>query len=80
MFNQNKSGAKAKKEMQIIQLLSDEDTKNSTINNQELFNSAYQLSGKIVVKRDNKQENLVPNPKPSYTKLGKTIRYDVYTG
>jgi 16S rRNA (guanine1516-N2)-methyltransferase len=79
MFNECKSVAKAKKEMQIIQLLSyTTDSASLMTNDQILFKKAQQLSQKIVVKRDNKQENLVVNPQPSYIKQGKTIRYDVY--
>ena len=78
MFNEVRSIAKAKKEMQIIQLLNKTNAANLMTNENDLFAIANQISKKVVVKRDNKQTNLVLNPKPSYTKLGKTIRYDVY--
>jgi 16S rRNA (guanine1516-N2)-methyltransferase len=66
--------ALAKKDMQIIQLLTKDDTNLDT----ELFKLAYPLCKKLIVKRDNKQAILVPAPLPTYSKQGKTIRYDVY--
>ena len=76
MFKDNKS-AKAKKDMQIIQYLTHNEIEDQS---QELFESAYaKVLNKLVIKRDNKQANLVISPKPSYAKLGKTIRYDIYT-
>jgi len=79
MFKEEKSSAKAKKEMQIIQRLNEESisSPNPEID-QQLFSLAYSLCPKVIVKRDNKQQNIVPNPKPIFLKQGKTIRYDVY--
>jgi 16S rRNA (guanine1516-N2)-methyltransferase len=75
MFKDNKA-AKAKKDMQIIQML-DSDSVESSVD--ELFNLSYAtVLNKVIVKRDNKQENIVASPKPSYTKSGKTIRFDIY--
>jgi|GEM_PF-858725 len=66
--------ALAKKDMQIIQLLTKDETNSDT----ELFKLAYPLCKKLIVKRDNKQAVLVPAPLPTYSKQGKTIRYDIY--
>ncbi|MFN8769759.1 MAG: class I SAM-dependent methyltransferase [Neisseriaceae bacterium] len=79
MFEQDKS-SKAKKEMQIIDnIISTFDTlDNSFQSNARLFKLAQNITKKIIIKRDNKQKPLIDNPKPSYSKLGKTIRYDVY--
>ncbi len=66
--------ALAKKDMQIIQLLTHDDINVDT----QLFKLAYPLCNKLVVKRDNKQASLVKTPLPTYSKQGKTIRYDVY--
>lgn len=66
--------ALAKKDMQIIQLL----TKDAQNLDTELFKLAYPLCKKLIVKRDNKQITIVPDPPPTYAKQGKTIRYDVY--
>lgn len=77
MFKQNKS-AKAKKEMQLIQLITDNEKNNR--NDTLLFKVAYKIAtNKVVVKRDNKQAPIVQKPAPSYNKCGKTVRYDVYT-
>ena len=75
MFRDNKT-AKAKKDMQLIGHL----TNNLPDQNQEsLFVSSYTKAvNKVVVKRDNKQSNIILAPLPSYTKIGKTIRFDVY--
>ncbi|MCC2625429.1 MAG: hypothetical protein K0R14_1302 [Burkholderiales bacterium] len=64
----------AKKDMQIIQLLTKDD-KNVDA---ELFKLAYPLCNKLIIKRDSKQSALVTTPLPTYSKQGKTIRYDVY--
>ncbi|MDQ5920310.1 MAG: rRNA (guanine1516-N2)-methyltransferase [Pseudomonadota bacterium] len=88
MFKHDKS-AKAKKDMQLIQLLmshslfgedSDKhDANNTVVNEQKLFTLSYQIAlNKIIVKRENKQEGIVDIPKPTYSKQGKTIRFDVY--
>lgn len=67
----------AKKEMQLIQLLIDEDYINDNI--ELLFQSSLNIvKNKLIIKRDNNQVNLVAAPLPSYSKYGKTIRYDVY--
>lgn len=66
--------ALAKKDMQIIQLLTNDDINSDS----ELFKLAYPLCKKLIVKRDNKQAVLVPAPLPAYSKQGKTIRYDIY--
>jgi 16S rRNA (guanine1516-N2)-methyltransferase len=72
----NKAGKTlAKKDMQIIDLLA-KDTKQS--DDVELFNVSYSLCKKLIVKRDNKQQALVTKPLPTYSKQGKTIRYDIY--
>jgi 16S rRNA (guanine1516-N2)-methyltransferase len=73
MFKQGDK-ALAKKDMQIIQLL----THNSPNLDIELFNAAHLQARKVIVKRDNKQAALVSTPAPSYSKQGKTIRYDIY--
>lgn len=73
MFNKH-SAALAKKEMQVIQLL----TKDTPNLDTELFHAAYTHCQKLIIKRDNKQPALVTNPSASYTKSGKIIRYDVY--
>lgn len=76
MFNDNKS-AKAKKEMQLIQLLNNKD---NTLTDNELFNLCYKTTvDKIIVKRENKHKNSPNMPKPTYVKQGKTIRFDVYS-
>jgi 16S rRNA (guanine1516-N2)-methyltransferase len=64
----------AKKDMQIIQLL----THDSINLDEELFKLAYLSCKKLIVKRDNKQAAIVPIPLPAYSKQGKTIRYDIY--
>lgn len=76
MFKDDKA-AKAKKEMQLIQMV----TANNPGQNLDsaLFAASYTKAlNKIIVKRDNKQEALVKLPLASYTKSGKTIRFDVY--
>jgi 16S rRNA (guanine1516-N2)-methyltransferase len=67
--------ALAKKDMQIIQTL----TKLQPDFDSELFQAASKLAKKIIVKRSGKQQGLISEPLPSYSKKGKTIRYDVYT-
>ena len=77
MFKHNKN-AKAKKEMQLIQMITENfewDNSNEIL----LFEKSLQLAEhKIVVKRDNKQPAIVTTPLPSFTQQGKTVRYDVY--
>ena len=76
MFKDKKS-AKAKKDMQIIQAISHASTMEQE---QDLFNVCVTRAlNKVVVKRENKQASLVIKPKPSYIRLGNTIRYDIYT-
>lgn len=80
MFQDNQS-AKPKKNMQLIDMFLQTEANSCSHNddNETLFKLAYQLAKtKIIVKRDNKQDPLVINPKASYSKKGKTIRYDVY--
>lgn len=75
MFSDDNT-AKAKKEMQIIQNLTSICV---TKDDEELFiSSLNKVKNKLIVKRDDKQPNLVENIKPTYIKNGKTIRYDVY--
>ncbi len=78
MFKQNKT-AKAKKTMQLIQLITNEEEDNHT-NDTLLFEQALKTATiKVVVKRDSKQLRISPMPIPTYEKSGKTVRYDVYT-
>jgi len=79
MFNDGNTKALAKQDMQLIQLLNLDETVDNNIGNRELFLIAHKLSPKVVVKRDNKQSPVIDSPKTSYTKLGKTVRFDVYT-
>lgn len=85
MFNDNKS-ALAKKDMQVIDLFINQhlaescqtnDTSDSDLIN--LFRAAkVRCHQKILIKRDNKQSPLIQTPIPTYARLGKTIRFDVY--
>lgn len=78
MFQDN-SKAKSKKDMQLIDMLLNADIDNVYTDNIELFELAHKIVlNKVIVKRDNKQKYLVAKPLPSYSKLGKTVRYDVY--
>lgn len=88
MFQDN-SKAKAKKEMQLITILLalDEDIsianlssqKNLIFSNEKLFNLAHKhATNRVIVKRDDKQASIVDTPKVSFSKLGKTVRYDIY--
>ncbi len=75
MFKESAT-SKAKKEMQLIQMLTNNDNVSDDV---ELFNTALAIaSRRVIIKRDNKQATLVNAPLPSYTKTGKTIRFDVY--
>ena len=68
--------SKAKKEMQLVQILTNNDNVSDDV---ELFTLALaRASRRVIVKRDNKQCTLSNTPLPSYTKTGKTIRFDVY--
>ena len=72
MFPQHKSGAKPAKEMQILQLL----TENYRID--DCFELARRLAGKrVVVKRPLKAPAL-SGDKPDLVKREKTIRFDIY--
>ncbi len=76
MFKED-STSKAKKEMQLIQMLTDND---AILDDIELFNLSYnKAQSNVIVKRDNKQASLVSTPMPTYTKSGKTIRFDIYS-
>ena len=76
MFKENAT-SKAKKEMQLIQILTNNDSMSDDLG---LFNRSLQIARRrVIVKRDNKQAAIVHMPLPSYTKTGKTIRFDVYS-
>lgn len=78
MFQDN-SKAKSKKAMQLIDMLLHADIDYVSTDNIKLFELAHNIAlNKIIVKRDNKQKPLVANPSPSYSKSGKTVRYDIY--
>ncbi len=81
MFMDNKH-AKSKKDLQIIDYLVDltEDAAGGATDDMaQLFTLAKEhCRNRIVVKRDNKQATLIPTPKPTYSKSGKTVRFDVY--
>ena len=75
MFDDNKT-SKSKKDMQIIQGLTTNDLQ---LSNVDLFKLSYaKAKSKVIIKRDNKQPNIINLPKPSHSKLGKTIRFDIY--
>ena len=76
MFNHTKK-ARAKKAMQLVQMVTALDN-NSHFASQQVFHLARQKIAKLVVKRDDRQPSLVTTPPPSFTKQGKTVRYDVY--
>lgn len=78
MFNDGKQ-ALAKKDMQLIDLFIRQVSVKHTIDTQALFELARKrCRQKLIVKRDNKQAELVSQPAPTYVKKGKTIRFDVY--
>lgn len=78
MFNDGKQ-ALAKKDMQLIDLFIRQSSVDYALDANGLFNNArLKCQQKLIVKRDNKQIELVANPKPTYVKKGKTIRFDVY--
>ncbi|MFN7095001.1 MAG: class I SAM-dependent methyltransferase, partial [Burkholderiales bacterium] len=78
MFKEQKA-AKAKKDMQLIQMLTHHEEILAN-QDQQLFQLSLHLAPpKLIVKRDNKQLPLALTPKVSYVKQGKTVRYDVYT-
>jgi hypothetical protein len=78
MFADNKQ-ALAKKDMQLIDWFVGMSI-DTCVNNLEIYNLAIKICHKLIVKRDNKQEFLIKQLKPTYQKLGKTIRFDVYQG
>lgn len=78
MFADNKQ-ALAKKDMQLIDWFVGMNI-DTCVNNLEIYNLAIKICHKLIVKRDNKQEFLIKQLKPTYQKLGKTIRFDVYQG
>lgn len=78
MFADGKN-ALAKKDMQLIDLMIKLVDNSEAVSNEEVFNLARaHCLNKLVIKRDNKQQCLIPKPDPTYTKSGKTIRFDVY--
>lgn len=78
MFMDNKS-AKSKKDMQVIDYLIRQSPEFVECEPQILYLRAKECcTNRIVVKRDNKQATLISIPKPTYSKTGKTIRFDVY--
>lgn len=78
MFQDN-SKAKSKKDMQLIDLLLSVSMEGILNGDAPLFNLAYKTAlNKVIVKRDNKQKPLVEKPLPTYSKSGKTVRYDIY--
>lgn len=78
MFADNKQ-ALAKKDMQLIDLFINKATNTEQVENAVLFDLIRShCLHKLIVKRDNKQANLLTNPKPTYSKTGKTIRFDIY--
>ncbi|MDD3266868.1 MAG: class I SAM-dependent methyltransferase [Burkholderiales bacterium] len=80
MFEDSKK-ALSKKDMQLIDLLiSNDDIKLNNINNDVFFKQITSYCNKLIVKRDNKQAHFFTLTKPTYQKLGKTIRFDVYQG
>ncbi len=81
MFMDNKH-AKSKKDLQIIDYLVGmvEDAAGGVTDDMgQLFALAKNhCRNRIIVKRDNKQATLITTPKPTYSKSGKTVRFDVY--
>lgn len=83
MFADAKS-ALSKKEIQIIDLFLQLVSRTVDLAGKEIIPdkifSIYRLRchGKIIIKRDNKQQQFIVKPKPTYVKTGTTIRFDVY--
>lgn len=78
MFEDGKM-ALAKKDMQLIDLLvksHQSQEKNNKLILWQLLKTHCQ--NKIIVKRDNKQQQAFANIEPTYSIKGKTIRFDVY--
>lgn len=79
MFEDNKS-ALSKKDMQIIDEFVNLFPNNHKVDYHEIYTNAIEHCHKLIVKRDNKQDLFISQPKPTYQKIGKTIRFDVYQG
>lgn len=78
MFEDGKM-ALAKKEMQIIDFLIEVSAIGVGSDNNEMWQLLKShCSGKVIVKRDNKQKELFGSIKPTYAIKGKTVRFDVY--
>jgi 16S rRNA G966 N2-methylase RsmD len=80
MFQEGKN-ALAKKDMQLISLclLEAMPANQARRDNKDLFElSRKHCINKLIIKRDNKQATLISSPKPTYSKTGKTVRFDVY--
>lgn len=78
MFEDNKQ-ALSKKDMQLIDLFIEKYPKdNTSVPADLIYHYAKPICHKLIVKRDNKQPSFILAPKPTYRKLGKTIRFDVY--
>lgn len=78
MFKDDNIKSLAKKNMQIIQYITSTEVCDQKTSDLQIFLLAQKVTTKIVVKRDNKQELIINTLKPSYTKLGQTVRFDVY--
>lgn len=72
MFPQHKNQAKNKKELQVLQSL----TQNSDID--ALFQLSLQKAGQRTVVKRPLHAEFLSNKKPDFQYLGKTIRFDVY--
>lgn len=80
MFEDNKH-ALSKKDMQLIDIFVHKSLSQANlVDNSEIYRCAKSICHKLIVKRDNKQETFIRDPKPTYQKIGKTIRFDVYQG
>ncbi len=62
----------------IMQQLGDLSSANLSYEAQLFALACTKACHKVVVKRDNKQKPLCSLPKPNYSKVGKTVRFDVY--
>ncbi len=74
MFPERHKSALVKKEAQMLQLLAAPDNPEAE---KELLAAALAVSGRVAIKRPVKAPFLAGR-KPSYSLLGKTIRFDVY--
>lgn len=80
MFEDGKR-ALSKKDMQLIDILVGlDESKLVDISPEDFFYSILSHCNKLIVKRDNKQASFFSSSKPTYQKLGKTIRFDIYQG